>query len=257
MAITRRQFIAAGGAAGILLSTPLVAGTTATRVELVSAARAIALGENQRLQISDHGRQALWYRHGSTINLTTGAANETRIVAAALDGDNAVLLDRSQRRLSWFRPDGTLARHIDLTDLLEPADFVLNGDHAVIADVHGHRLMRLDIRNETRTWLESDLPLNGPASLAKTRERITLLTLGDRRLHHFTLAGHSLGSEVSTLTMPGGLAAVNGQLLIMDRCQKQLCWADRSSPLLTLPQTGAQQLAHLSWQPGSNLLISV
>ncbi len=61
-------------------------------MELVSAARAIALGKNQRLQISDHGRQALWYRHGSPINLTTGAANETRIVDACLDGDNAVLL---------------------------------------------------------------------------------------------------------------------------------------------------------------------
>ncbi|HBC18309.1 MAG TPA: hypothetical protein DC022_06025, partial [Alcanivorax sp.] len=162
MAITRRQFIAAGGAAGILLSTPLVAGTTAARVELVSAARAIALGENQRLQITDHGRQAQWYRNGSTISLDTGAPHETRIVAAALDGDNAVLLDRSQRRLSWFRPDGSQARHIDLTDLQEPADFVLNGDHALIADVHGHRLMRLHLRNESRVWLQSDRPLNGP-----------------------------------------------------------------------------------------------
>ena len=257
MAITRRQFIAAGGAAGILLSTPLVAGTTAARVELVSAARAIALGENQRLQITDHGRQAQWYRNGSTISLDTGAPHETRIVAAALDGDNAVLLDRSQRRLSWFRPDGSQARHIDLTDLQEPADFVLNGDHALIADVHGHRLMRLHLRNESRVWLQSDRPLNGPASLAKTAERITLLPLGDRRLHHFTLTGDSLGSEVSTLTMPSGLTAVNDQLLIMDRCQKQLCWADRATPVLALPQTSAQQLAHLSWQPGSNLLISV
>ena len=171
--------------------------------------------------------QAQWYRNGSTISLDTGAPHETRIVAAALDGDNAVLLDRSQRRLSWFRPDGSQARHIDLTDLQEPADFVLNGDHALIADVHGHRLMRLHLRNESRVWLQSDRPLNG------------------------------LGSEVSTLTMPSGLTAVNDQLLIMDRCQKQLCWADRATPVLALPQTSAQQLAHLSWQPGSNLLISV
>ena len=92
---------------------------------------------------------------------------------------------------------------------------------------------------------------------AKTAERVTLLTLGDRRLHHFTLTGDSLGSEVSTLTMPSGLTAVNDQLLIMDRCQKQLCWAYRATPVLALPQTSAQQLAHLSWQPGSNLLISV
>lgn len=257
MAITRRQFIAASGAAGVLLSTPLSAGTTATRVELVSGARAIALGGNQRLQVSDHGRLAQWHRNGSTINLATGATLDTRIVAAALDGDQAVLLDRGQRQLRWFRPDGTLARQINLSDLLEPADFVLHGEHAVIADVHGHQLMRLNTRSETRHWLESDRALNGPASLAKTGDRISLLTLGDRRLHHFTLAGHSLGSEVSALSMPSGLTAVNDQLLVLDRCQKQLCWADRSTPLLALSQTGAQQLAHLSWQPGSNLLISV
>jgi len=257
MAITRRQFIAAGGAAGVLLSTPLLAGATATRVELVNGARAIALGDNQRLQVSDHGRQALWQRNGSIKSLTTGAAYETRIVAAALDGDNLVLLDRGQRQLRWFRPDGSQARQIDLTELLEPADFVLHGEHALIADVHGHRLMRLNLRTGASQWVESDRPLNGPASLARTGDRISLLTLGDRRLHHFTLTGHSLGSEVSAMNMPSGLTAVNDQLLVLDRCQKQLCWADRSSPLLALPQTGAQQLAHLSWQPGSNLLISV
>ena len=90
MTITRRQFIAAGGAAGVLLSTPLLAGATATRVELVNGARAVALGDNQRLQVSDHGRQALWQRNGSIQSLTTGAPYETRIVAAALDGDNVV-----------------------------------------------------------------------------------------------------------------------------------------------------------------------
>ena len=257
MAITRRQFIAAGGAAGVLLSTPLLAGATATRVELVNGARAIALADNQRLQVSDHGRQVLWQRNGNTLKLTTNASYETRIVAAALDGDNVVLLDRGQRRLVWFRPDGSLARQIHLTELLEPADFVLSGEHAIVADVHGHRLISLNLHTGAQHPLESDHPLNGPASLAKTGDRISLLTLGDRRLHHFTLAGHSLGSEVSSLNMPSSIASVNDQLLVMDRCQKQLCWADRSTPLLALPQTGAQQLAHLSWQPGSNLLISV
>ena len=172
-------------------------------------------------------------------------------------GDRFASALRGQRQLRWHRPDGSQARQIDLTELLEPADFVLDGEHALIADVHGHRLMRLNLRTGASQWIESDHALNGPASLAKTGDRISLLTLGDRRLHHFTLAGHSLGSEVSTLNMPSGIAAVNDQLLVMDRCQKQLCWADRSSPLLALPQTSAQQLAHLSWQPGSNLLISV
>ncbi len=257
MALTRRQFIAAGGAAGVLLSTPLAAGPIATGVELVSGIRAIALGNNQRLQVNDHGRQALWQRSGNTLNLTSSASYDTRIVAAALDGDNVVLLDRGQRQLRWFRPDGSLARLVELNNLLEPADFVLSGEHAIVADVHGHRLVSLNLHTGIQHRLESDHPLNGPASLAKTGDRISLLTLGDRRLHHFSLAGHSLGSEVSSLNMPSVIAAVNDQLLVMDRCQKQLCWADRSTPLLTLPQTSAQQLAHLSWQPGSNLLISV
>ena len=258
MAITRRQFIAAGSAAGMLLSTPLVAGTTATRVELVAGERAIALEDQQQLRISQYGRQAYWHQdQGDAVSITAGSPPQTRIVAAAKDGTQLVVLDRGHRQLRWFQANGVLARELNLPDLLEPADFILYAGQAVIADVHGHRLLALDTHSERRAWLESDRPLNGPASLARTQDRLSLLTLGDQRLHHFTLAGESLGSEGSMLAMPGSLTAVNNHLLVMDRSQNQLCWADHTQPVLALPQTGPQQLTYMSWQPGSNLLISV
>ena len=165
MAMTRRQFIAAGSAAGMLLSTPLVAGTTATRVELVAGERAIALEGQQQLRISQYGRQAYWHQdQGDAVSITAGSPPQTRIVAAArrrpgLTEDIANPLVSGQC---------TRAR-AQSAHLLEPADFILYGTGS-------WQMCTATVTRLGHPWsagmAESDRPLNGLASLVRTRDRL-------------------------------------------------------------------------------------
>jgi hypothetical protein len=261
MALTRRQLLAAGGGAVGLLLAPAAAGArahrAATGVELVQGSRAIALSDQQQLHISDFGRRVEWHRPAGKQALSFGDPLQTRIVAAATQGETLWLLDRARRTLHGVDSQGRTVRQIPLATLQEPADMVIREHQALIADVHGQQLVRLDLRQETLHSLHSDMPLNGPASLAYGERGVTLLTLGDRRLHHFAENGNSLGSEQSPLSSPTAITRVAEQLLVLDRCKNQLCWADQSTPALALPVSTRQQLSHLSWHPGGNLLVSL
>ena len=258
MELTRRQLlVAGGGVAGALMASPLSAATAATGVEMIPGARALALPDGERVLVQAFGREVHWQRADGLHHLDLGSPFDTRVVAAARDQRMLWLLDRHKRLLHGVNKRGTVQRQLSLAALREPADMVIHQGQAFISDVSGHRIVRLDLHEGSMSELHSDRPLNGPSSLAIGQSGLSALTLGDHRLHHFTANGESLGSQTSPVATPAALSNVNGELLLLDRCRNQLCWAGHARPALALPSAGPVRLGHISWQPGGDLLVSL